>query len=61
MRPKYTVTIEQGSELGDDVFATYLRDGEKIAIAGRHNELIAEIALWCREGKLPANGTFYQF
>ncbi len=56
----HTVTISQGDE-PDEIVAYYLRDGEKIALALRHNNLMAEIALWVLEGKMPANGTFYRF
>jgi hypothetical protein len=56
----HTVEIKRGDE-PNEIFATYLRDGEKIALAMRHNNLMAEIALWVLEGKMPANGTFYKF
>ena len=57
---EYTVTIRQGDE-PNEIFATYLRDGEKIAIALRHNDMMAEISNWILEGKMPNNGTFYKF
>lgn len=57
---QYTVEVKRGDE-PDEIFATYLRDGEKIALAARHNVLMAEISLWILEGKMPANATFYRF
>ena len=50
---KYTVEIKQGDE-PNEIFATYLRDGEKIALVMRHNNIMAEIAEWVLEhGKMP--------
>lgn len=60
MKYTFTVEIKSGDEPGE-IFATYKRDGEKIALALRHNLLMAEISAWVLEGKMPANGTFYQF
>jgi hypothetical protein len=58
--PTYTVEIKRGDDPGE-IFATYLRNGVKIALAMRHNNLMAEISLWVLDGKMPDNGTFYRY